>query len=173
MALVFQYGSNCSDSEINGAARLRGDARFVGIAETVEEYELSFDVQSMKRNCAAADIVRKPGSRVWGALYDVPDYLIQRQTAKARGRKSLDQIEGEGTNYRRETIQVRRPDGRMEQALTYLVMDPQAGLKTGIDYVRHIICGLRERGVADEYISRVKHLAIANNPSITIQVQDI
>lgn len=34
MALLFQYGSNCLDSQINGAERLRGDARFIGIAET-------------------------------------------------------------------------------------------------------------------------------------------
>ncbi len=42
--LVFQYGSNCSDREINGNGRLRGDARFIDIAETVEDFELAFDV---------------------------------------------------------------------------------------------------------------------------------
>jgi len=32
--LVFQYGSNCPDSQINSFARLQGDTRFVSIAET-------------------------------------------------------------------------------------------------------------------------------------------
>jgi len=94
MALVFQYGSNCSESEINSVNRLRGDARFVDIAETVEDFEIAFDVRSAGRGCAASDIVRKDGSKVWGVLYEVPDYLIDRETAKARGRKSFDQIEG-------------------------------------------------------------------------------
>jgi hypothetical protein len=94
MTLVFQYGSNCSDAEINSEKRLCGDAAFVGIAETVEEFELAFDVQSKGRGCAAADIVRTPGSKVWGVLYEVPQDLIRRETAEALGRKSLDAIGG-------------------------------------------------------------------------------
>ena len=166
MTLVFQYGSNCLDSEINSKKRLRGDAKFVDIAETVEDFELAFDVQSAERGCAASDIVRKPGGKVWGVLYEVPDYLIARETAKARGRKSFDQIEGEGTNYKRETIKVCRPDGEIVPALTYTVKSPKPGLKTNIDYVRHIVSGLREHGVQDEYIAKVKAIAAANNPDI-------
>src|SRR5207237_1356444 len=49
---VFQYGSNCSVSEINSESRLRGDAKVIGIAETVEDFELAFDVWSTKRDCA-------------------------------------------------------------------------------------------------------------------------
>src|SRR5712671_6097491 len=113
MTLVFQYGSNCVDSEINGENRLRGDATFTDIAETVEDFELAFDVHSKNRKCAASDIVRKPGSKVWGVLYEVPDYLIDRETVKASGRRSFDEIEGEGTNYKRETIMVRRPSGEI------------------------------------------------------------
>ena len=79
MTLVFQYGSNCLDSEINSKDRLRGEAKFVDIAETVEDFELAFDVQSTKRGCAASDIVRKNGGKVWGVLYEVPDYLIDRE----------------------------------------------------------------------------------------------
>jgi hypothetical protein len=76
MALVFQYGSNCLDSQINGKNRLCGDAKFVGIAETVDDFELAFDVWSTGRRCAASNIVVSPGRKVWGALYDVPDFLI-------------------------------------------------------------------------------------------------
>src|SRR5579864_1009293 len=93
--------------------------------------------------------VRKAGSKVWGVLYEVPDYLIHRETARARKRKSFDQIEGEGTNYKRQTIHVRRQNGDIATALTYTVNDPKRGLKTNIDYVGHIVRGLRDHGVPD------------------------
>jgi hypothetical protein len=35
---------------------------------------------------------------VWGVLYEVPDFLIERKTAAAQNRSSLAAIEGEGTN---------------------------------------------------------------------------
>jgi gamma-glutamylcyclotransferase (GGCT)/AIG2-like uncharacterized protein YtfP len=169
--LVFQYGSNCLDSQINGKDRLKGDAKFISIAETVEDYELAFDVFSKGRHCAAADIVPRPGGKVWGALYEIPEYLIGRDTANARGRKSLDAIEGQGTNYERREIQVRKPDGQIVTALTYTVITPQAGLKTDIEYVRYIVAGLRERSVPADYIEKVKRIAAANNPSLTPDLQ--
>lgn len=133
MAIVFQYSSNCSEIEINSEDRLCGNATFVGIAETVEDFELAFDVWSARRGCAASDIVRKNGGKVWGVLYEVPEYLIKRETAKPLGRKSFDQIEGESTNYKRETIEVRRANGEIVPALTYTVKNPQVGLKTNVD----------------------------------------
>jgi gamma-glutamylcyclotransferase len=171
MALVFQYGSNCLDSQINGDERLRGDARFIGIAETVDEFQLAFDVWSNGRKCAAADMVPSPGNRVWGALYEVPDFLIGRNTAEAQGRRTLDAIEG--IYYRRVTIAVRRENGQIISAITYRVGNPAQGLKTSLEYVGYIVKGLRERGVNEDYIDDVKKLAQANNPAITVQVQEL
>lgn len=54
-----------------------------------------------------------------GVLYEVPDFLIERKAAAAQNRKSLDAIEGEGTNYKRETIAVRQDSGLIVKALTY------------------------------------------------------
>jgi hypothetical protein len=169
--LVFQYGSNCLDAQINGGDRLRGDARFISIAETVDDYELAFNVFSNGRHCAAADIVRKPGSKAWGVLYEIPDHLITRDSAKAHGRKSLDAIEGEGTNYERREISVRTPDGRIVEALTYTVRNPCGGLKTDIDYVRYIVAGMRERGIPGAYVEKVKAIARGNNPEIALQLE--
>jgi hypothetical protein len=115
--------------------------------------------------------VREHGAKAWGALYEVPDYLINRDTAKARGRKSFDAIEGESTNYKRETIDVRRLNGDVVPALTYTVKDPQPGLRTNIEYVGHIVRGLREREVPDEYIAKVKTIAAANNTDIAAEVE--
>lgn len=173
MAIVFQYGSNCSESEINSDRRLRGDAKFLGIAQTVEDFALAFDVWSKNRQCAASDIVRTPGSKVWGVLYEVPDYLIDRETANARGRKSFDEIEGEGANYKREMIDVRRPDGEVINVLTYTVRSPRSGLKTSKEYVGFIVSGLRERGVSKDYIAQVKAIAVANNPQISAAVEKL
>jgi hypothetical protein len=80
MASVFQYGSNCSESQFNSQDRLRGYAKFVTIAETVDDYQLSFDVWSTRRGCAASDIVASPGDKVWGVVYDVPDFLIANRS---------------------------------------------------------------------------------------------
>jgi hypothetical protein len=173
MTLVFQYGSNCSDAEINSDKRLRGDAAFVGIAETVEEFDLAFDVQSKVRGCAAADIVRTRGSKVWGVLYEVPQDLIRQETAEALGRRSLDAIEAEGKNYKRVPIAVRLFDGQVVEAVTYTVRNPGKGLTASIDYVRLIVHGLRERGAPIGYIDRVKTIAMANNPAIAAAVEGL
>jgi len=115
--------------------------------------------------------VRKPGSKVWGVLYEVPDALISRDSAKTLHRKSFDQIEGEGSNYKREMIEVRRPNGEIVTALTYTVKSPQVNLKTNLAYVGHIVAGLREHGISEGYIAAVKAIAIANNPDIAAEVR--
>jgi hypothetical protein len=88
MALVFQYGSNARSERLNANDRLCGDARPVGIAHTQDYYELDFTVWSKKNKCAAADIVPGSGRKIWGVLYEIPDYLIRRETSGKR--KSLD-----------------------------------------------------------------------------------
>lgn len=166
MAQVFQYGSNCSENEFNSADRLRGDATFLMIAETVDDYELAFDVWSTGRGCAASDMVASPGNKVWGVVYDVPDFLIARDTAAQHKRKSLDAIEGEGTNYARHPITVKSATGELLNAITYRVINPSSGLKTSLEYVGYIVAGLREHGVVENYITRVKAVAALNNPTI-------
>jgi gamma-glutamylcyclotransferase len=173
MALVFQYGSNCLQSQINAEDRLCADAKFIDIAETVDDFQLAFDVWSKHRKCAASDIIVSPGSKVWGVLYEVPDFLIERKTAAAQNRKSLDAIEGEGANYKRETIAVRRDNQQAVDALTYRVIDPKPGLKTSVEYIGYIVRGLREHGVPEPYISEVKRIGKANNPLIAKQVEQL
>ena len=173
MALVFQYGSNCLESQINGKDRLCGDAKFIGVAKTVDDFRLAFDVWSTKRECAASDIVMSPGSKVWGVLYEVPDFLIERKIAGKQNRRSLDAIEGEGANYRRETISVQQDSGPIVTANTYRVQVPKPGLRTGLEYVGYIVEGLREHGVFEEYVNQVKKLAAANNPAIARLVEEL
>jgi gamma-glutamylcyclotransferase len=174
MAIIFQYGSNCSTSRLNSVERLNGAAAPISIAETVDDYELAFDVWSDGNGCAASDIVPMPGSKVWGVLYEIPDDRIRRETSPA-GTRSLDAIEGEGRNYERRSLKVRRPDNTVIEAITYTVKlaSRRNNIQTSLDYVEFIVQGLRQHGVekvAEHYIPRVKAIASANNPAIAPEV---
>jgi hypothetical protein len=64
----------------------------------------------------------------------------------------------------------RSPNGDLLAATTYRVINPRAGLRTNVEYVGYIVRGLREHGVAAEYIANVKAIAIVNNPTIAAAV---
>ena len=167
MALVFQYGSNMSVARLNHTERLAGDAKPIGIATTVEPFELAFTVWSKTNTCAAADIIPgKAGRNIYGVVYDIPDFLLSRESAKKQNRKSLDAIEGEGTNYIRKTIQLIKTDGARLSAITYVVKEPSTGHNTSMAYVQHILDGLKEHAMPDEYRQYVVSRIIQNNPEL-------
>jgi hypothetical protein len=58
MPLVFQYGSNCDETRLNAPTRLAGDAHCLGRAQTLNEYEIAFDIWSQTNACAASNLVR-------------------------------------------------------------------------------------------------------------------
>lgn len=164
MALVYQYGSNMSVARLNSDDRLAGDAKGVCVATTVEPFELVFSVWSKSNNCAAADLLpSNAGRTVYGVLYEIPDFLLSRDTAKEKGRKSLDAIEGEGSNYVRAMIDVVTSDGATVRAMTYVVKNRQANLKTSAAYVSHILAGLREHNIPAEYCQYVRSKIVENN----------
>src|SRR5688572_21902663 len=82
-ALIFQYGSNMSTARLNSLDRLQGDARPIGIAYTDENYDLLFDIWSTSNNCAAADIVTGE-KKIWGVVYEIPQWLIRREPSQLR-----------------------------------------------------------------------------------------
>jgi len=164
MTLVFQYGSNTSTQRLNSPDRLCGDATSLGLALTVESFQFDFTVWSTTNKCAAADIIPGSGGRIWGVLYEIPDYLISRDTAG--GRKSLDAIEG--SKYQRQKIQVCK-ESDLETpitVLTYTVINKQVGLRTSYEYVTHILAGLSEHHAPTEYIEYVKSCIVRNNPGL-------
>lgn len=171
MTLVFQYGSNCSITRLNSYDRLRGEARPLGWAETLDNFELQFDVWSFKNNCAASNIVRGGDHSVQGVLYDIPDHLMAKATASLLERRSFDEIEGGA--YKRIRITVRDREGNELDAQTYVVRNPKSGLLTSSEYVAHIIRGLREHHASEEYIAKVKRSATTNNPRIAATIADL
>lgn len=147
----------------------------VGEAVTQDDYEFEFDIWSeADGGRAAADIVAGNGRKIWGVIYEIPDYLIRRETAKAKQRKSLDAIEGEGGNYERVVIKLQWADGRpvAEQVITYIGKARRSGIKTTQDYVNHILTGLAEHDFPAEYVSYVKSRILANNPSMMAEIHN-
>jgi hypothetical protein len=165
MALIFQYGSNTNTTRLNADDRLKGQARCMGLASTVEPYVLKLGVPSKKHGCTATI---EPGGEdlAWGVLYDVPDHIIERDTHAPRRWKSLDEIEAEGKNTRRTNIRVRKVGGEEVSAVTYVGLRTQEGLKTTDEYAQHILRGLKSHGAPEEYVHKVREMIIANNPEI-------
>ncbi len=167
MALVFQYGSNMSVARLNGEDRLAGDARLIGVVRTEDSFDLMFTVWSKSNACAAADLVPSTTGRIiYGVLYEVPDFLLSRDTAKQRNRKSLDAIEGEGTNYVRVMINLTTKSGSTVSANTYLVKERRLDIKTSVAYVQHILLGLKQHDIPEEYRQYVRSKIIENNKDI-------
>ena len=171
MALIFQYGSNMSSQRLNSTDRLAGQAKVFGTGQTIERFNLVFSVWSKSNECAAADIAANDsGQRIFGVIYEVPDFLISRESAKLQGRKSMDAIEGEGINYVKRDVQIETAHGGTVSAMTYVVKDPQAGLKTSLPYVTHILNGLDEHHLPAAYRTYVLAQIVQNNPALEAQV---
>jgi nucleoside phosphorylase len=168
--LIFQYGSNTSPARLNSPERLLGAATPLGAVETADPYELSFTVWSDGNQCAAADLVAGAGRRIWGVLYDIPDHLITRESA--RGRRSMDQIEG--PRYNRVPIALLDPAGLAggRPTFTYLVREPRQGLRTSSAYARHILAGLQEFHVPEDYLAYVRDRIRLNNPTLAAIAAD-
>lgn len=174
MALVFQYGSNMSVARLNGEDRLAGDAKPICVARTIEPYDLMFTVWSESNECAAADLVPGyTGRSIYGVLYEIPDFLLSRDTAKQRNRKSLDAIEGEGANYVRAMIDLVIDNESTVSAITYLVRERRTGLKTSSAYIQHIFHGLKQHSIPEEYCQYVRSRIIENNSTLENELSEI
>ncbi len=152
MPLVFQYGSNCDAAEFNSQERLDGRAVDLGAARTVEIFEFAFDKQSVKRGCAAADLIEGETERaIWGVLYEISDNDLK---------KLGDKIEG--PSYQPASIYVENRSGEIVLATTFVVKAArrQKNLFTNAQYVGHIVSGLRSHGVPEEYVQHIIYTAL-------------
>ena len=161
MSIVFQYGSNCTAARLNGPNRLNGRADDRGRAQTVEDFDIAFDVYSQTNACAASDLVAASDRKAWGVLYEVPDDFIRGK--RTDDRKTLAQIEG--PRYVERPIRVIDRDGKACEGVTFVVRDSarRQALATSAAYVSWIIYGLRDHGVPENWISHVIEVAIRTN----------
>ena len=170
MPLVFQYGSNCTAARLNSPNRLNGKAEDRGRAQTVEGFDIAFDVYSKTNGCAASDLVPAPGRKAWGVLYEVPDDFIRGK--RTDGKKTLTQIEG--PRYEEKTIQVVDQGGRTCEARTFMVRETERrdGLATSAAYVSWIVYGLRDHGVPEDWIAHVVEVAVETNAHASSAAQE-
>jgi hypothetical protein len=153
MPLVFQYGSNCTTARLNGPNRLNGAAKDLGRAKTVEDFDIVFDVVSGTNGCAASDLIKRPGRKAWGVLYNLSKKGLERLGAK------------EGQRYEKKPIRVIDKKRKKRSATTFVVRekDRREGLVTSAAYVSWIIYGLRDHGVPEDWIGHVRDVAIETN----------
>ena len=159
MTKVFQYGSNCNKERLNSPKRLCGAAKLLGKAQTVEFFQIAFDVWSRKNECAASDLIPGGENRAWGVLYEVPDDRIDGRHPD--GCQTLADIEGQ--KYEKKCIQVTY-EGASVTAVTFLVKNDKrvSDKATSSQYVGHIVKGLRVSEVPEEYVQHVIDVAIEN-----------
>jgi len=79
---------------------------------------------------------------------------MARDTAAQRKRKSLDAIEGEGTNYARHPITVKSANGELLAATTYRVIHPRAGYELTSNTSATSSADFAKHGVAAEYMPK-------------------
>lgn len=170
MPLVFQYGSNCTAGRLNGPGRLSSHADDRGRAQTVEDFDIAFDVYSQTNACAASDLVSTPGRKAWGVLYDIQDDRIRGK--RADGQKTLAEVEG--LRYEEKPIRVLDRDGKACVAVTFVVRDAErrGGLATSAAYVSWIVYGLRDHGVPEDWIAHVLEVAVETNARATTAAQE-
>lgn len=160
MTRVFQYGSNCDAQRLNSQERLKGAALSLGRAQTVDNFEIAFDVWSTGNNCTTADLIRRGNTQAWGVLYEIPEDYIDGKL-RPGGRMTLKQIEG--PKYEKQFIKV-TAKGHTHSAVTFLVRERErvSGKPASSAYVWHIVNGLRDHRVSEEYVDRVIRAALEN-----------
>jgi AIG2 family protein len=170
MSLVFQYGSNCTAARLNGPSRLSGHADDRGRAQTVEDFDIAFDVYSQTNGCAASDLVPTPDRKAWGALYEVPEDFIRGK--RSDGQKTLEQVEG--PRYEEKSITVIDQGGEPREVVTFIVSDAERrqGLATSAAYVSWIVYGLRDHGVPEDWIAHVVEVAVETNARATASARE-
>lgn len=118
--------------------------------------------------CAAASIREvQHGRRIFGVVYDIPDELVDRNSAKYSGNRSLDAIEGEGTNYVRIHINVFHVHGLSDTMATYVAKHDDRDKQTSYEYACHILSGIEEHNIPDEYRNYVISCILKSNPTLS------
>ncbi|MFN2321544.1 MAG: gamma-glutamylcyclotransferase family protein [Trueperaceae bacterium] len=153
----FAYGSNLDPEQM---AERCPSAAFLHRA-LLEDFELAFTRWSTRRRCGVADVVARPGSRVWGVVYAL---------SEDEGR-TLDGFEGyapgRADNWYARVEQTVAIDGDPTRPLavaTYEVVErahePYA--PSGA-YLGHLLRGAAHWGLPDGYRERLRAIATAED----------
>lgn len=152
----FAYGSNMASSQMAdrcpGAVSL-GAARLPG-------YRLAFDAWSNRRGGLVADVLPKPGSDVWGVLWQVTEGHAE----------ALDRYEGVARGqYRRENVLVESASGDDVEAFAYVICKPGEEGPTTEAYRALLLAGAREHGLPSGWVKAIEAVpTLPPRPSPTL-----
>ena len=133
----FAYGSNMNHRQME--ERCPG-ARFLKCAY-LEDFRFVYDGYHEKRRGAVANVIKAPGGKVWGALFEMDEKHLA----------ALDRYEGYPSQYGRAELPVKDDDGIVSPATVYL----RHGLVVGTpsdDYRGIVLRGAFECALPDDYI---------------------
>ncbi|MCK4443146.1 MAG: gamma-glutamylcyclotransferase, partial [Thermoplasmata archaeon] len=164
MTLVWQYGSNMDQARLNSPQRLRGNAKYVGLA-IKRGYILGFPRSNRKKIGTAGIVEGRKDNLVIGALYDVPDDCIE----------CFDAIEGTASgSYERfndfeveafsDNLKANRPG--TVKAVTYLANAKPGEHPTSANYANHILRGILDYDMPRDYFEKTKETILKNNPHL-------
>ena len=141
MIRYFAYGSNMDPDQMGErcpSARLVGPARLV-------DFRLAFTRESKVTypGSGVADVIAAPGSVVWGAVYSLDEADLE----------ALDRLEGAGSAYAREQVDVVDEKGDTVPAVAYVVLrKSDRELRPTAEYMSRVIGGARACGLGRDYL---------------------
>jgi gamma-glutamylcyclotransferase len=145
--LNFAYGSNMDWDQMRARCP---SARFVGKA-VLRDYKLAFTRLSTRRKCGVSDVIRAPGDRAWGVVYEIDERDLGRLD-KCEG--YWPQKEPEKNAYlRREAIVfVDDDDNRPLTVAVYFANRQKDPPLPNKEYKDLILSGARHWHLPDGYI---------------------
>ncbi len=151
---VFAYGSNMHLADLRRWMddKAFGDARILGArAATLHGWELVWNYRSPSREGGAANVQRKEGGLLPGALVEVD----------ARGLAAIDRKEGHPGRYRRgpDPVEVRLADEETAHAWLYVVTDEYrqpSSVPPRAEYLRLLIEGALAHGLPEWHVEALR-----------------
>jgi cation transport regulator ChaC len=146
----FAYGSNMLTKRLQEPGRApKAKIEFVG---RLDNYELLFNKKSTDGS-GKANIVRKPGSCVYGVVFSITD----------EERKSLSDKE---KSYSAVDISLTRTDQEMNlaEAYTYISSQTSDSLKPHASYLDYCLKGAEEHKLPEDYVQHLREIESDKDP---------
>jgi gamma-glutamylcyclotransferase (GGCT)/AIG2-like uncharacterized protein YtfP len=146
--LYFAYGSNMNWPQMQ---RRCPSARFIGTAR-LSDYSFAIARHSRLRNCGTANICAKPGSEVWGVVYEV----------SASDMAAMDAYED---GYNRENVVVLQSNGNgaTQEVIVYIAPQELAVPLPNAEYKRLLLEGARYWQLPEEYCMMLERIEAAGD----------
>lgn len=137
----FAYGVNLN---LRKMAEYCHGARLIGPVR-VDDHELIFDGQSIRRPGATANVRMKPDSTVWGALFEITDKELEE----------LDVFENYPISYQRKQLPTVDKNNRIYDSVILYFREGQMEGKPGEAYFQDLLDGAYACKLPSHYINEL------------------